>query len=42
MIILENIFFGFWAVLGEFFFFFTAFALVVLIFMTMFDLMIPR
>jgi len=42
MIILENIFFGFWQVLGEFFYFFLAIGLVVLIFMALFDLLIPR
>jgi len=40
--ILENIFFGFWQVLGEFFYFFLAIALVVLIFMALFDLFIPK
>ena len=42
MIILENIFFGFWQVLGDFFFFFLGFGLFVLIFIVLFDLLIPR
>jgi len=42
MIILENIFFGFWQGLGEFFFLFLGIGLVVLIFMALFDLLIPR
>lgn len=41
-IILDNIFFGFWQVLGDFFVFWLAFALMLAIFFAIFDLMIPR
>jgi len=42
MIILENIFFGFWTVLGGYFIFCLAFGILISIFATLFDLFIPR
>jgi len=40
--ILDNIFFGFWEVLGDFFLFWLALALMLAIFTAIFDLIIPR
>ena len=42
MIIIENIFFGFWQVLGEYFIFCLGFAVFIAIFCAIFDLFIPR
>jgi len=42
MIILENIFFGFWQVLGDFFILCLAISIMFNIFFALFDLFIPR
>ena len=42
MVILENAFFGFWLVLGDFFILCLAIGLMLNIFFAIFDLLIPR